>query len=166
MIIRWFPAQNNTCLIICSSVQLRMNFDLLYFSLQVISSKILNGSNGEEICHTWNLDKNINTDLMKSSTIVFTLKMWPVSKNTIFGLKLNNGEKWSRKIYFEIPPKYFPLLTQGKIFAQNHKFITTKITIFPHGGISKLIFLDHFSTSYLSFLAKNDIFGYRFHFEG
>ena len=33
----------------------------------------------------------------------------------------------------------------------------------PHGGISKRFFLDHFSPS---FLAKNGIFGYRFHFEG
>ena len=32
-----------------------------------------------------------------------TLKMESVSKNAIFWPK-NDGEKWSKKIYFEIPP--------------------------------------------------------------
>ena len=38
-----------------------------------------------------------------------------------------------------------------------------KIKIFPHGGISKYFFLDHFSPS---FLGQNGIFDYRIHFEG
>ena len=45
----------------------------------------------------------INTSYLTDSYIVFTLKMESVSKNTIFQPK-NDGEKWSRKNYFEIPP--------------------------------------------------------------
>ena len=50
-------------------------------------------------------------------------------------------------------------------FMKVHKitYSVIKITIFLHGGISKLFFLDHFSPS---FLDQNGIFGYRFHFEG
>ena len=45
----------------------------------------------------------INTSYLTDSYIGFILKMESVTKNTIFGLK-NEGEKWPRKIYFEIPP--------------------------------------------------------------
>ena len=44
----------------------------------------------------------IITSYLTDSYIHFTLKMESVT-NTIFGLK-NDGEKRSRKIYFEIPP--------------------------------------------------------------
>ena len=45
-----------------------------------------------------------NTSYLTDAYIDFTLKMESVSKNTIFGLKMMVTEKWSRKIYFEIPP--------------------------------------------------------------
>ena len=45
----------------------------------------------------------INTSYLTDSYIVFTLKYESGSKITIFGLKMTGGEKWSRKIYFEIP---------------------------------------------------------------
>ena len=45
----------------------------------------------------------LNTSYLTDSYINFTLKMEFVSKNPIFWPK-NDGEKWSRKIYFEIPP--------------------------------------------------------------
>ena len=57
----------------------------------------------------WSLDlhifytncSEINTSYLTDSYIGFTLKMESVSKN--FWPK-NDGEKWSRKKYFEIPP--------------------------------------------------------------
>ena len=42
-------------------------------------------------------------------------------------------------------------------------FYEVKESSLPHGGISKIFFLDHF---FHHFQAKNCIFGYRFHFEG
>ena len=42
-------------------------------------------------------------------------------------------------------------------------FYEVRESSLPHGGISKIFFLDHFSPS---FYAKNCIFGYRFHFAG
>ena len=45
-----------------------------------------------------------NTSYLTHSYIVFTLKIESVSiKKYNFGHK-NDGETWSRKIYFEIPP--------------------------------------------------------------
>ena len=64
----------------------------------------------------------------------------------------NDGEKWSRKNIFEIPL----LLLKS---AQNHK-VSNKNNYLPVWKDFKLIFLDH------HFKAKNDIFGYRFHFKG
>ena len=50
------------------------------------------------------IDKySFNTSYLTDSRIVFTLKMESVSKMTIF-LSKNDGEKWSRKNLFEIPP--------------------------------------------------------------
>ena len=61
----------------------------------------------------------INTSYLTDSYIGITLKMESVSKNTIFGLKMmvKNALEKNR---FEIPPPS-----------------VIKITIFPHGGISK-----------------------------
>ena len=66
----------------------------------------------------------------------------------------NDGEKWSRKNIFEIPP-----------CAQHVIFITEFVHLIKippfyevnsfnrkcqaHGGISKIFFLDHFSPSFL-----------------
>ena len=61
----------------------------------------------------------------------FTSSKWNMGKILPFlgGFWPKNvGEKWSRKIYFEIPPC-------GKLFSLLHK-------IFPNGGISKIFFLD------------------------
>ena len=46
----------------------------------------------------------LNTAYLTDAYIGFTLKMESVSKNTICIWPKNDGEKWSRKIYFEIPP--------------------------------------------------------------
>ena len=60
----------------------------------------------------------INTSYLTDSYIVFTLKMESVSKKYNFWPK-NDGEKWSRKIYFEIPPcrKPFHLLHKREDFC-------------------------------------------------
>ena len=42
-------------------------------------------------------------------------------------------------------------------------FYEVRESSLPHGGISKIFFLGHFSPS---FLGQNCIFGYKFHFEG
>ena len=64
----------------------------------------------------WTFSK-MSYALTRYSTILFTLKMESVSKNTIFGLKMMvKTEKWSRKIYFEIPPcreTTFPYFIKG-----------------------------------------------------
>ena len=56
------------------------------------------------------------------TTVVFTLKIESVPKNIVFGLK-NDGEKWSRKIYFEIPPcgKMVIFVTEFVIFLKTSK---------------------------------------------
>ena len=46
----------------------------------------------------------VNTLYGCKTTIVFTLKMESVPKITILIWPKNDGEKWFRKIYFEIPP--------------------------------------------------------------
>ena len=80
----------------------------------------------------------LNMSYLIDSYIVFTLKMKSVSKNTIFGLKMmvkSGLEKIFLKFLhaqslFQINLFYFmkvPEITNSVI----------KITIFPHGGISK-----------------------------
>ena len=65
--------------------------------------------------------------------------MQSVSKSTYNFWPKNDGEKWSRKIYFEIPPC-------GKMVI----FITEFVILDTFsGGISKRFFLDHFSLSFL-----------------
>ena len=76
------------------------------------------------VCHFLSaLNMSYLTDLY----IVFTLKMESVYKNTIFGLKM--------------------MVKSGL-----EKFILKSLhagSSLPHGGISKLFFLDHFSPSFL-----------------
>ena len=62
----------------------------------------------------------------------------------------NDGEKWSRKIYFEITPC-------GKMVI----FITQFVILGTFIKKGKKLFLDHFSPSFLGQI----FFGYRFHFE-
>ena len=71
----------------------------------------------------------LNMSYLTDSYIVFTLKMESVSKNTI--------------------PPCKRLLSQYLIKVPKITNSVIKITIFPHGGISKWIFLDHFSPSCL-----------------
>ena len=106
------------------------------------------------------LCKAINTLYGCEANIVFTLKIESVPKNIIFGLKMmvkSGPEKIILK--FLHVGTYFPLLYKIPKITNS----VTKITIFPHRGISKYIFLDHF---HHHFQAKNYILGYRFHFEG
>jgi hypothetical protein len=66
----------------------------------------------------------------------------------------NDGEKWSRKNIFEIPPcahhvifiTEFVLLIKIPPFYEVNSF-NRKCQ--AHGGISKIFFLDHFSPSFL-----------------
>ena len=97
---------------------------------------------------------------LTDSYIVFTLKMESVSKNTIFGLKMR-VKSGLEKNYFKIPPC-------GKMVIFIAEFVIwdtyeVKKNSLAHEGISKRFFLDHFSPS---FLGRNCIFRYRFHFEG
>ena len=69
-------------------------------------------------------------------------------------LPKNDGEKWSRKNNFEIPPcahnvifiTEFILLIKIPSFYKVNSF-NRKCQ--AHGGISKIFFLDHFSPSFL-----------------
>ena len=65
----------------------------------------------------------LNTSYLTESYIVFTLKMESVSKNTIFGLKMM-VKSGLEKIFLKFQ---VPKITNSVI----------KVTIFPHGGISK-----------------------------
>jgi hypothetical protein len=72
--------------------------------------------------------------------------MESVSNNTIFGLKMmvkSGLEKVFLKFFHA--GDYFPLLYKS---AQNHKF-SNKNNYLPAWRDLKIIFLDHFSTSFL-----------------
>ena len=83
---------------------------------------------------------------MTDSYIIFTLKMESVSKDTIFGLKMM-VKSGLEKIFLKFlhAGDYFPSFI--KVPKITNSLI--KLTIFLHGGISKIIFLDHFSPSFL-----------------
>jgi hypothetical protein len=67
--------------------------------------------------------------------------MESVTKNTIFDLK--TMVKRGGKNYFEIPPC-------GKmVICDFGHFYEVRESSFPHGGISKIFFLDHFLPSFL-----------------
>ena len=68
-----------------------------------------------------------NTSYLTDSYIVFTLKIESVCKITIFGLKMMVKSSIEKKN--EIPPHHM-------VWRKITKSVT-KITIFPHGGISK-----------------------------
>ena len=51
----------------------------------------------------------INKSYLTDSYIVFTLEIESVSKKYSFWPK-NDGEKWSRKNIFEIPPSHFLII--------------------------------------------------------
>ena len=70
-------------------------------------------------------------------------------------------------------------MREDSFFTEFGHFYEVKISSLPHGGFSKIFFLDHFSPSFLEahggiskiffldrFLGQNCIFGHRFHFEG
>ena len=66
----------------------------------------------------------------------------------------NDGEKWSRKNIFEIPPcsHHVILITEFVLLIKTPPFY--EVNLFnrkrqAHGGISKIFFLDHFSPSFL-----------------
>ena len=80
----------------------------------------------------------LNTSYLTDSYIIFTLKMeynfWPK----------NDGEKWSRNIYFEIPPSmredcyfYYWICDFGHFYEVRKNSL-------PHGGISKRFFYTTF----------------------
>ena len=77
----------------------------------------------------------INTPYLTDSYIVFTLKMESVSKNTIFGLKIM-VKSGVEKIFLKFlhAGDYFPF---NFIKVPQITNSVIKITIFPHGGISK-----------------------------
>ena len=72
--------------------------------------------------------------------------MESVSKNAIFGLKMmvkSGLEKFILESHHA--GNYFPYFIKEPKITN----LVMKITIFLHGGISKYIFLDHFSPSFL-----------------
>ena len=71
-------------------------------------------------------------------------KVW--KKNNILGLKMIM--KSGLENYFEIPPCASHFLLNGfTSFDQKYKF-SNKMTWWAHGGISKLFFLDPYSSSF------------------
>ena len=78
-----------------------------------------------------NFETHFNTSYLTESYIIFTLKMESVSKKYNFWPK-NDGEKWSRKNIFEIPPAMrettFPYFTKVPKITNS----VIKITIFLH----------------------------------
>ena len=88
----------------------------------------------------------INTSYLTDSYIGFTLKMESVSQNTIFGLKMM-VKSGLEKIFLKFlhAEDYFLLLHKS---ALNHKF-SNKNNYLPAWRDFKIIFLDHFSPSFL-----------------
>ena len=82
----------------------------------------------------------INTSYLTDSYMVFTLKMESVSKNTIFGLK--------RMVKSGLEKFILKSLHAGRFCNFGH-FYEVRENSLPHGGISKIFFLDHFSPSLL-----------------
>ena len=78
--------------------------------------------------------------------IVFTLKMKSLSKSTIFGLK-NDGEKWSRKNYFEIPwwPSEIPANLPGQFSLSGHIFMHWAAATLKRLSEFQNKVLDHFT---------------------
>ena len=75
-----------------------------------------------------------NTSYLNDSYIVFTLKMESVSKNTIFVLKMM-VKSGLEKIFLKFlhAGDYFTYFIKVPKITKS----VIKITIFPHGGISK-----------------------------
>jgi hypothetical protein len=78
----------------------------------------------------------INTQYMRNSQIVYTVKMQSVSKSTIFGPKMD-VEKWSR-YFFEFPP-----------YQKEVIFVTEFVILYVH----ILPFISFFSLWALGILA-------------
>ena len=93
---------------------------------------------------------------LTDSYIVFTLKMESVFKNTIFGLKMMVKSGLENFIFKSLHVIYYWICDFGHFYEVRESSL-------PHGGNSKMFFLDHFSPSFLN---QTCIFGYRFHFEG
>ena len=83
---------------------------------------------------------------MTDSYIIFTLKMEPVSINTIFGPKMT-VKSGVEKIFLKLihAGDYFSLLHKS---VQNHKF-SNKNNYLPAWRDFKINFLHHFSLSFL-----------------
>ena len=86
----------------------------------------------------------LNTSSLTDSYIVFILKMESVSKNTIFGLKMMVKSGLEKIILKSLHARrqLFSLLN----FRQ---FYEVRESSLPHGGISKIFFLGHFSPLFL-----------------
>ena len=98
------------------------------------------------LLNTCFLFKSFNTCYLSDSYIIFTHKMESVSKNTIFDLKLI-VKSGLEKIFLKFlhVGDYFPCFIKVSKITNS----VIKITIFPHGVISKRFFLDLFSLSFL-----------------
>ena len=74
--------------------------------------------------------------------------MESVSKNTFFGLKMI-VKSYLEKDIVEIPPcEIWETIFSYFIKVSKNTNSVIKLTIFPHRGISKQIFLDHTSPSF------------------
>ena len=137
------------------------------FWISVLNFMLLNGANTfmksqlnsyastiyQCVCHAVNffpkhfLGDFLNTQHMANPTIVYPVKMEYGWHFSIFGLKVmvKSGLEffffWNSSMRETTFPYFIkvPKITNSII----------KITIFPHGGISKYFFLDHFSPSFL-----------------
>ena len=88
----------------------------------------------------------INTLYGCKTTIVFTLKMKSVTRNTISGLKMM--VKSGLRNYFEIPTCW-KMVTKFVNLGKNPSFHEVRKISLSHGEISKQNFLDHNSPSFL-----------------
>ena len=94
--------------------------------------------------HSW-YKLLLNTSYLTDSYIVFTLKTESVSKNTIFGLKMmvkSGLEKFIFKSLLREDGYFYYWICEFGHFYEVRK------NSLPHGGISKMFFLDHFSPSF------------------
>ena len=84
---------------------------------------------------------HFNTFYLTDSYISFTLKMESVTKNTIFGLEMM-VESGIEKLFWN------PSMREDSYFhywiCDFGHFYEVRESSLPHGGISKIFFLDHF----------------------
>ena len=121
----------------------QLSINEIQYRLFFFRSQLFPIADGKKItfanCHFFTL---LNKSYLTYSCIIFTLKMESVPKNTIFGLKMMVKSGLDKSFWNSFMAdtifSYFI-----KVFKITNSVI--KITIIPHGWISKYLFLEHFS---------------------